>query len=821
MPSDSPLQVAARHVALVGVPTSGLPAFLLTRILTRLGVTIADFTATPDTARVIVALGADALDDRVGFSNIRRYRGYILRDLRRGIPVIGTFHPLSLFPSRLLTTDAQDKNPWRFVAAVILDIRKALELASADTPYVWERPNYLCDPDLGAFARFAQEYEDAGCPLLSIDIETPGKLVESSDEDDTSDEIASTTILRIGFCWTPGYAASVPWRGDYEPVIRRLLATPGPKLGWNNYNFDNVVLAQHHALPAGVQHDGSWAWHLLQSDLPRGLEFVGGFYATGLTPWKHLGGSEPAWYNAQDTDVALRNFLGIEADLRTLAQWDLYAQHIVALDPVLREAAARGVPLDRTAQDALRVELAAIEAALLVEIQALAGTAYSARKRYKKRPDDAARLFEAVIVPGLVKACSVCGAQGITKGTHLTKGGKKNPCAAAGATVVLVAVPCTEWDEILPFNPLGGDLERYVKAHGHPMGRHAKSGAPTLDKKAIQALVKKHGAAHPLYAKTLDLRQASKVSGTFLFPAGRDGRIHTEYSYAPTSGRLSSRRPNLQNVTHGGSNPYADKVRRTIVPPPGHLFVEADSSAIEAVFSGLFMGSASYTALARQGVHDYVTCLELGQPFDAAALGTYKQDPVYAEARERNKRVVHGTNYGMTPNLMIKLFPEIFPTLRVAREAQARYFEACPELATWHQQVRETAHRQGYLENPWKRRHYFWRVFGKDPHTGTVTVGEDGKRCVSFLPQSSAADFMLDHLLHLGESPWRTAMPANVSVHDSICLMVPEAQVDAAVDYLCTLMFREIPQMGGLRVGVECKVGPNWADMKVVRKVQP
>lgn len=820
MSAETPLVEAARSVCLLGVPSGGLPAFLLSRILSRLGLELAAFTATPDTATVIVALGAETLQARTGFTHIRRYRGYVLRDLKRGIPVVGTFHPTALYPHRSAEESNADANPWRFTAAVLLDIKKALDLAAADRPYVWETPHYLCDPDQPGFHAFIREYEKADYPLLSLDIETPGKLVED-EGDDTDEEIASTTILRIGFCFAEGYACSVPWRGDYFDGIRELLGSPGPKLGWNNYAFDNVVLGQNHARPAGTQHDGAWAWHLLQSDLPRGLEFVGGFYALGLLPWKHLGDSQPAHYNAQDTDVALRNFHGIERDLRALGQWGLYERHIVELDPILREAAARGVPLDRAAQDALRAELALAEDELLAEIRELAGTAYSARKRYKRQPTDTEnRLFETVTVTGTVKECSACGAQNVTKSVHF-KGGKKNPCVAAGAAIVPVTAPVTEWDEVLPFNPLGDDLERYVKANGHPMGRHAKTGAPTLDKKAVEALAKKHGDKHPIYRKTLALRQATKVSGTFLFTPGRDGRIHTEYSYAPTSGRLSSRKPNLQNVTHGSSNPYADKVRRTIVPPPGHLFVEADSSAIEAVFSGVFMGSEQYTTLARQGIHDYITCLDLGLPFKVEELGNYKKDPRYADQRERNKRVVHGTNYGMTPNLMIKLFPEQFPTLRVARDAQARYFEACPELAAWHDQVRKTAHRQGYLENPWKRRHYFWRVFGKDPYTGTVTVGEDGKRCVSFLPQSSAADFMLDHLLALGASPWRECMPANVSVHDSICLMVPEPKVQDAVDYLADLMFRPIPEMNNIRVGVEVKVGPNWADMKVVKKVNP
>lgn len=811
------LKLAAANVGLVGVPTTGFPAFYLDRILKRLGLELADFNQHEP--QVWLAFGEDALRTLTGYSGVRRYRGYVL-DGPKNVPTIATFHPLNVIPNKH-TAHAADKNPWRLVAAVLMDVRKALNLATA--PFKREEPIYLCDPAVAGFYEFYREYERAGFPVLSYDIETPGKLVEEDDTDNDED-IGSTVILRIGFSFAPGYAASVPWRGDYLPLIEQFLMSPGPKLGWNSYAFDNIVLGKNKMFPAGELHDGSWAWKILQSDLPRGLEFVGGFYATGLFPWKHLGESEPARYNAQDADVALRNYLGTIADLEALGQLELYQQHIVKLDPILREAGKRGVPIDPEAQASLRADLDVEEASLTTEIQSFIPHELFPRKRYKNRPTEErlaamqALGVEEVTVEGLVKQCSMCGAVDVTKLEHL-KGGKKNPCA--GATFTKVLAPQTEFDVVLPFNPAGDDLERYVQHFKHPMGKHAKTGEPTLDKKHLEFLAKHYGKTHPIYAKTLSLRQVSKVKGTFLFPADREGRIHTEYTYGPSSGRLSSRRPNLQNVTHGSSNPYADRVRRTIVPPPGHLFVEADSSAIEAVFSGVFMGSPLYTDLARKGVHDYVTCLELGLPFDVSALGSYKKDPRYAEARERNKRVVHGTNYGMTPNLMIKLFPEQFPTLRVAKEAQQRYFDACPELQAWHHQVRTTAHRQGYLENPWKRRHYFWRVFGKDPHTGKVTVAEDGKRCVSFLPQSSAADFMLDHLLILGDSKFREFMPANVSVHDSLCLAVPEGLVDEAVQFLIEVMFRPIPQMNHIRVGVEVKVGPNWADMKVVQKVSP
>ena len=54
----------------------------------------------------------------------------------------------------------------------------------------------------------------------------------------------------------------------------------------------------------GPIHDGMVMWHLLNSDLRKGLGFVATFYCKGLPRWKHLAATEPAQYNAVDAYAA-------------------------------------------------------------------------------------------------------------------------------------------------------------------------------------------------------------------------------------------------------------------------------------------------------------------------------------------------------------------------------------------------------------------------------------------------------------------------------------------------------------------------------------
>jgi DNA polymerase I-like protein with 3'-5' exonuclease and polymerase domains len=174
-----------------------------------------------------------------------------------------------------------------------------------------------------------------------------------------------------------------------------------------------------------------------------------------------------------------------------------------------------------------------------------------------------------------------------------------------------------------------------------------------------------------------------------------------------------------------------------------------------------------------------------------------------------------------TPRLIAQIYPRSFPTEADAAKLQKTYLESCPGLAEWQHRVCEIAHRQAFLRNAWGYRHFFWEVFTWNARKQAIVYGNDAKRAVSFLPQSSAAAFMKDTLRLLGASRWRQHLGANCSVHDSVCLMVDEKDVDLAVEELAAVMTRAVPELDGLRIGCEVKVGENWADMSSVKVVIP
>jgi len=369
----------------------------------------------------------------------------------------------------------------------------------------------------------------------------------------------------------------------------------------------------------------------------------------------------------------------------------------------------------------------------------------------------------------------------------------------------------------------------YMRANKHPVGRNHKTDQDSADALHLRKMAAHYGKKHPIYAQTLEIHKVQKALSTYVIGLKPDatGRVHTEYVNATTTWRLASRNVNMQNQGKREANPYAKAARKTIIASPGCQFVQADSSAIEAVMVGYFMGDPGFIDLARKSIHAYAACRKLGWEFTPENVQKVKGEQ--AQLYERMKRTIHLTNYGGTPYMMIQAAPEVFPTRKAAKEMQDFLFDLFPGLRQWHHEVRLFAKKHGYLTSPWGIKHYFYDVFTYEMIDGRVRMrpdgqpcirlGKDAKRAIAFLPQHSAGMFMRDNLLLLGKTEARLWMPANVSVHDGYCLDVPENKVELATEILVDILTRPIEEMGGLRVGCEVEVGPNWGAMTKVRTV--
>lgn len=335
---------------------------------------------------------------------------------------------------------------------------------------------------------------------------------------------------------------------------------------------------------------------------------------------------------------------------------------------------------------------------------------------------------------------------------------------------------------------------------------------------------------------------------------GGDGRVHTTFSHNPSSLRLSSFDPNLQNIPRGGGSEVERWVKEIFVAPEGKVFWERDFSGIEAELVGYFCGSARYTRLAKLGVHDFLVSHICGHPADLslpdAELKSYLINikSEFGHLRDAAKRTVHASNYMVSPRKLQFEYPDIFPTIKRATELQNLYFDLFPEIREWHKdiclRVDGTKRRPAnvgeteditpwtmgvcYARNPFGYVHRFYNVLDwtRDPRTGEWLweFGDDAKRLISFLPQSTAAAIIKRAAKRIYYDYPNIAHTMRLLIHDSILGEATEgAQTQVCLDISKLVMEEPIPElpldpswgMGEfLSIGSEAKVGKSWAAMK-------
>jgi uracil-DNA glycosylase len=271
-----------------------------------------DDTIERNQPRAIVAMGGIPLKRMASVSGgITRNRGFIFEGANN-IPVVGTFHPSYLLPRK------KEKSSAKYTWVVIMDIRKALRVAAGKRDMFPQ--SYLLDPSLDRAIQFMNQLvNEPGSPYLAWDLETLYKLKQKNEQKLVLED--KQVITRISFAFRPGFAMTVPHEEPYlSRVIRPLMAMNVPKVGHNSHGFDEpIVLFQEGWEVNGVLHDNMDAFHTLQPNLERNLEFVASLMTDHLKPWKHLSQSEPEWYSAQDSDATITSFLRILSMMRTVS----------------------------------------------------------------------------------------------------------------------------------------------------------------------------------------------------------------------------------------------------------------------------------------------------------------------------------------------------------------------------------------------------------------------------------------------------------------------------------------------------------------------
>ena len=839
---------------------------------------------------VLVALGKFAAEQLLGWEKWSEgwkedYTAYPHWSEHYQCWVLCTYHPAYLL-----------RGKHNLAPVMRFTIQRALEISESGLHI--ERPRYLLDPDQETFTKWVDNYlsaqrNDPEGTFLSFDIETPYKSGKDESEIVREDD-DDYTILRISFSYQPGEAVSVPWDADFIPAIERIFAVEGAYLvSWNGEGYDLPRIAQYMRV-CGTSLDAMLAWHVLNTSMPKGLGFVTPFYWKNTSMWKHMAqikGKE-AFYNAKDADAALRNWIGIKQDLIDNNLWSVFEEHVVRLNEVLSYMSRQGVLLDQTARKEAETRLSA----LLIEINGRIQDAVPKEARqlhvYKKTPKDITGMVQT---PGDTKTncCPSCGEIGV-KASHFKSVGKKRlkageleqPCHGSRAEKIVQRVPL--WAKPLEFKLSNTSLKRYQGVMKHKPVVDRKKKTITFDVKALKTL-RKNYPNDPLYPIIGEYRGTQKLLGTYIgveerrpvtrridyklqdgeewlkaatkekpgqiltanriwggMPTFRDGRVHTSFLHNPSTLRLSSASPNLQNLPRPSKDKAAlsNIIRNLIVAAPGCVLTARDFSGIEAVLVGYEAKDPGYIRLALRDVHSFYTAYslyELDKRISANDLPqlSWDDDKLFKRLseikkefnHERNslyKHLVHAINFGQGAlGARDKVYEEtdiLFDVKKISR-AMDVYKELFPRIPTWQKDVRLQAHDAGYLRNAFGYVHRFNHVFTNKLRNGVWdrVPGDDAEAVLAFKPQSNAAGIMKAALLKVYFEHFEVAgQYLRLTVHDEILCECPEEYqltLDGILAEIMEAPVRELPLpesygMGPyLHILTEPKSGTSWGGM--------
>ncbi len=831
--------------------------WMVKRLFKRAGLNEQDYQSFIADETILQQLNAATCSTILLFGNISLQkvleRRDILRWFNRCVPLKlqrGTLNVVPCIePKRLLNYRAGDpyseeykldppvRSPTRFQGVTVGCIKKAVDI-SENGYHPDENVERTLEPSPVTFKTWVDGFFASGADELHSDIETPYKIEEDDEEDFEEDkrvEIQNVVILRIGFSYYRGdtrVCCSIPHLPEYRDEIQRLYTFTGYHGMWNGVQFDSDIIEDNGYVISGIVMDWMDGFHLIQSDLPKGLEHVSG-YATDLLPWKHLSDVDPPLYNALDVEASLWNARFIRRKLESIGLWQRFIDEMEIIQ-YLRQAGKRGNLVNETFRLEYKAELEKLLFDAVLEAQGMVAEKFRKRKLYKHCPDGVEMEdWDKIVKKVAATGCSKCGKIGGISVKHKCPSGE--PWEKIKTTI-----DHTHWFERDPFshvntfekmraelkkgngfNPTSANqMREYMRANKHPLGFNHKTEKETADVKHIKSLLAKHDDKHPIYRHTLNIRLIQKALSTYVngLAPDKNGLCHTTYVNSPSTWRLGARAISVQNLGKRAGNPYAKKARRIIIPRPGHVIIGADSSAIEAVFVGYFMNNPDYIKLARKGVHAYVVCKWLKLPFDDASIALVKEK--HKALYDKFKTVNHSINFGASDYQVWKNNPETFKTHKEAKELYNFIFKSLPGLKEWHRQLQMTAQKNGYLDNPWGFRHYFYDVFTykydentsqlelDDEGLPKVKLGKDAKRVIALKPQSSNAFFLRDNIKIMGRSKWRECMTAITSIHDYYGLEVKDdpAVIEEAKQFLIDLLTRPIPELGGLRIGCEVTI---------------
>tara|TARA_B100000519_G_scaffold193631_1_gene196443 strand:+ start:1154 stop:3007 length:1854 start_codon:yes stop_codon:yes gene_type:complete len=287
----------------------------------------------------------------------------------------------------------------------------------------------------------------------------------------------------------------------------------------------------------------------------------------------------------------------------------------------------------------------------------------------------------------------------------------------------------------------------------------------------------KHRYKHPLIDEYIRYKERTKLAnayGTKFFNyVNCDGKVHTNFSQILDTGRVSSSKPNMQQI------PSDNTFRNCFTAPEGWVFVSSDYSSQELNVIAYGSQDPVWLEALEKGLDLHGVCADLvfEDKWRSADADAKKK------LRTQIKAINFGLAYGMGP---FKLADTLQISKAEAEDLIEKYFTEFPNIRDFLTKLGTFGTRNGYITTfaPFKRRRWFDTWFPKiwDDRSKMQEFGSIERASKNTPIQGSSADMTKLALIYIHreiEESWSDSVKIVMTVHDQIDTICKEEVSDA------------------------------------------
>ncbi len=307
---------------------------------------------------------------------------------------------------------------------------------------------------------------------------------------------------------------------------------------------------------------------------------------------------------------------------------------------------------------------------------------------------------------------------------------------------------------------------------------------------------------HPIINEILEYRGVKKLLSTYIEPfpsyiSPVTGKIHTTFNQALTAtGRLSSSKPNLQNIpirTERGK-----EIRKAFVPSrPEGVIVSADYSQIELRIMAHLSCDQHLIAAFRSGQDVHA--------MTAAKIFGIDIEEVTADQRRIAKTANFGIMYGISA---FGLAQRLHIGRAEAKKIIDDYFMNFPAISSYINDTIAVARETGYVETIFGRRRYLPDINSKNATARSLAE----RNAINAPIQGTSADIIKLAMINVDKRLEAEGLQSRMvlQIHDELLFDA----IPSEVEILTAIVREEMENVMKLSIPltVECNHGNNWLE---------